>query len=544
MEHITVQLRRIFTFMVLTGASLGAGSATITLNPSKTYQTMTGWEATAWAMQTSPAFPNFKDELYDLAVYDLGINRLRLEIRSGSENSQDNWTAYQNGDIPYETWRSRRYSTINGNDDPAVLNRNGFHFSEVDDVVEKIVLPLKQRVEANGEELFVNLNYVAFTGQIGAELRYHHDDPEEYAEFMLAAFLHMHETYGWVPDTIEVLLEPDNVSQWNGTLLGRTIVATQARLQANGFAPRFIAPSNTNMGRAVSYFDAMIQIPGVLAHLEEFSYHRYGGVSDANLQAIASRAVQHNLRTSMLEWWNGNNGYKILHKDLSMGRNSAWQQAVVNGHYDIDDGNPDNPVIRIKRATKFTRQYFKFIRRGAVRTTATSSTGIFDPLAFINADGGYVVVVKAASRGTFLIEGLPAGTYGIKYTTDSVYDVDLPDVTPGQPVTATMPAAGVITIYAKATPQTPFKRGDANAGGELDLADAVYTLTYLFSNGSPPPCLDAADTNDDGIADLSDPIAALMHLFAGPIQIPEPFAQCATDPTPDTLSCESFPPCQ
>ena len=39
------------------------------------------------------------------------------------------------------------------------------------------------------------------------------------------------------------------------------------------------------------------------------------------------------------------------------------------------------------------------------------------------------VVVKATAGSAFSIDGLPAGSYGIKYTTVSQYDVDLPDVT-------------------------------------------------------------------------------------------------------------------
>ena len=47
------------------------------------------------------------------------------------------------------------------------------------------MLPLRQLAQARGEPLWINLNYVAFTGQIGAGLEYIHDDPDEYAEFVL-----------------------------------------------------------------------------------------------------------------------------------------------------------------------------------------------------------------------------------------------------------------------------------------------------------------------------------------------------------------------
>ncbi len=426
----------------------------ITVDPSITYQTITGWEATAWIAEPGdPALGNYRDTVFDMLVNDIGINRVRLEIRSGVENSNDNWSDHQAGKIDYQTWRSRRYATVNDNGDPCDINWAGFHFSEMDYTVENIVLPLKQLLEANGEELFVNVNYVAFTGQIKGGGIYMHDDAAEYAEFVLATYQHLQNKYGWVPDAWEVLLEPDNVSQWNGTLIGQAIVAAANRLKANGFDPVFIAPSNTNMANAITYFDQMVQVPGALQFVREFSYHRYGGVSIQNLQAIAGRAKQHGIGTSMLEWWSNSNTYLTLHEDLEIGSNSAWQQAVVRGFFTIDDSDPSNPKVSISDKTKFTRQYYKFVRPGALRIEAKSNSNDFDPLAFINDDGKHVVVVKCDARGDLSIQQLPAGTYGIKYTTSGEYDVDLPDqvINPGEAVTATIPAAGVLTVYGKST---------------------------------------------------------------------------------------------
>jgi len=428
--------------------------STIVVDPTVTYQTITGWEATAWIAEPGdPALPLYRDALYDALVNDIGINRLRLEIRSGVENGNDNWTAYQNGTIEYQTWRSRRYATVNDNADPDTIDWSGFHFSEMDGVIEQVVNPLRNLMEARGETLYININYVAFTRQI-TDGAYLHDDPAEYAEFVLATYLHIRDKYGWTPDAWEVLLEPDNVSQWNGRLLGEAIVATATRLEANGFQPVFIAPSNTNMGNAITYFDRMMDVPGVLPYLREFSYHRYGGVSVQNLQAIAGRALQYGLTTSMLEWWTDGNTYRTLHEDLKVGNNSAWQQAVVRGFFDIDDTNPNDPSFAINSKTKFTRQYFKFVRPGAVRIEATSLEEPFDPLAFINEDGGHVVVVQCDEGGAFSIGGLPAGTYGIKCTTSQEYDVDLPDQTvgPGQALMTTIPDTGVLTVYAQPTP--------------------------------------------------------------------------------------------
>ncbi len=98
----------------------------------------------------------------------------------------------------------------------------------------------------------------------------------------------------------------------------------------------------------------------------------------------------------------------------------------------------------------------------------------------------------------------------------------------------------------------PFVRGNANASpvsaanprASIDIADAVFILSYLFAKGTPPPCFDAADANDDGKNDLADAIAILQHLFAASGPLREPFRACGPDPTPDALGCVSFPACR
>jgi hypothetical protein len=257
---------------------------------------------------------------------------------------------------------------------------------------------------------------------------------------------------------LEVILEPDNTYTWTGERIGNAIVATAQRLKANGFNPSFIAPSNTNMAKAITWFDQMIQVQGVLQYLSEFSYHRYGDVSDSNLEAIASRAVKYGINTSMLE--HIGSGHEDLHKDFKVGRDSAWQQFTLaysttkdNGaqYYWIDNTDPNNPKVNIGKRTKFLRQYFKFIRRGAQRIKATTDNNEFDPLAFVNTNGKYVVVIKANIGGFLSIQGLPNGIYGIKYTSSRQYDVDAPEIMlgSGQALDAVIPEKGVITVYAK-----------------------------------------------------------------------------------------------
>ena len=76
-----------------------------------------------------------------------------------------------------------------------------------------------------------------------------------------------------------------------------------------------------------------------------------------------------------------------------------------------------------------------------------------------------------------------------------------------------------------------FIRGDADSSGTLNLADAIFTATWIYSDGQAPSCRDACDANDDGRLDISDPIYTLLHLFTGSAAPPAPYPSPGPDPT-------------
>ena len=80
------------------------------------------------------------------------------------------------------------------------------------------ILPLLARLAVGGGTLYLNLKYVSVVTPTAQQ------DPAEYAELMLAAFQHMQSRYGFVPDAIEVILEPENTS-WRAPRIGQAIAA-------------------------------------------------------------------------------------------------------------------------------------------------------------------------------------------------------------------------------------------------------------------------------------------------------------------------------
>jgi phosphatidylethanolamine-binding protein (PEBP) family uncharacterized protein len=109
----------------------------------------------------------------------------------------------------------------------------------------------------------------------------------------------------------------------------------------------------------------------------------------------------------------------------------------------------------------------------------------------------------------------------------------------------TLASAELPVVYERTTQTgTTFRRGDANATGTVDIADAIFVISFLFGKGPTPTCLSGADANDDGTLDISDAVKVLAHLFAAAGPLPGPFDKCGPDPTADKLTCASFAPCK
>ena len=87
-----------------------------------------------------------------------------------------------------------------------------------------------------------------------------------------------------------------------------------------------------------------------------------------------------------------------------------------------------------------------------------------------------------------------------------------------------------------------FLRGDSNDDGEVDIADALCTLEWLFLGSKAPRCIAAANTNGDEAVDIADVVYSLWFSFlGGPPPVP-PYPDCGlgTSPT-DVETCNRQP---
>ena len=433
--------------------------ARVAVFPGRQFQRMEGWEAhhQSGELDCNPAtFSQYREELFDRAIGELGINRVRLEVRSGMEAPDlraPGGNEPQSRTVPFGTpW----FSPVNDNDNPFVADSNGFQFDWFDYNVENSVIPLRNRLAARGQHLYLTLTYVDFFASTPFEQM---RNPEEYAELIAVTFEHMRRRFGFVPDAIEVALEPDN-TPWTPEQLARAMVAAGDRLKAQGLRPDFIAPSTTSLAEAVRTYDRMRRVPRVSEYLKVLSYHRYAGVSRPALRQLTIRARRDGLRLAMLEHTDGS--AEELHDDLTLGRVGAWERFALafcgpnanpkasGVYYQIHIRNGVPPSIVFTDAARLLRHYFAFVRQGASRIAAASSTPDVSPVAFRNTNGALVVILRTSRGGDFSIGGLSGGRYTVMWSLKRGNRSESREVsvTGNGELLGQIPDAGFVTIYA------------------------------------------------------------------------------------------------
>ncbi len=162
-------------------------------------------------------------------------------------------------------------------------------------------------------------------------------------------------------------------------------------------------------------------------------------------------------------------------------------------------------------------------------TFTVTATGSM-PLTYQWKKNGAAIV--GATMSTHTISDVMESDYG-SYT---VVVTNLCGPVESPPALLTLPAPGVCEV--------PFKRCDCNQDGICDIADGIQIFRFLFQGLANPPCFDPCDNDDNGQVNIADAVYAIFYIFTdGPLPMP-PFAECAIDPTLDELDCLSFSPCE
>lgn len=163
------------------------------------------------------------------------------------------------------------------------------------------------------------------------------------------------------------------------------------------------------------------------------------------------------------------------------------------------------------------------------------------PAVDVAVAGGDVLFGDVEFREFTEYLDVPPGRYDLEVRVAGTTDVAL-DV-PG----VVLPAGQNYTVYAVgllsdeslgavkvSDAKGPFLRGDSNGDGGIDISDPINTLIHLFVQ-DVPIASDAADANDDNAVNMADAMYTLNYLFGGGDHPEAPFPGLGLDPTPDFL---------
>lgn len=98
--------------------------------------------------------------------------------------------------------------------------------------------------------------------------------------------------------------------------------------------------------------------------------------------------------------------------------------------------------------------------------------------------------------------------------------------------------SGTVTIIR---PIAPFRRGDCNDDGTVDISDGVRVLEALFLGSESPLCVAACDANADARSDISDAVYLFNYVLFGGPEPSDPFFECGNDGEDHCLEFSSCP---
>jgi glucosylceramidase len=142
-------------------------------------------------------------------------------------------------------------------------------------------------------------------------------------------------------------------------------------------------------------------------------------------------------------------------EDLLYADVSAWSRFSLAG----PSGGPEAggqyfyvdtaaATFKYRSSTWPLRQFFKYVRPGAVRVQASSSDPAVTAVAFRRRQGGFVVVANTSGQIHLSITGLPAGSYGVTWADREGAKPDSMVRTSGsdKALTVTVPGKATVTI--------------------------------------------------------------------------------------------------
>ncbi len=189
----------------------------------------------------------------------------------------------------------------------------------------------------------------------------------------------------------------------------------------------------------------------------------------------------------------------------------------------VNNGGSDRPYLKVKLTSDGPNRF-------AVGAIIGAKTGSVLQTRMIHGSGSFKNSTPFSAH------------FGFESNTTTIDQLTVYWPGGGETCLYGVPVDQTITISEPSSNSlTEFTRGDTDSSGFLDLNDALENLAVLYL-GVATDCLASHDVNDDAKLDLSDALYILTALFSSGAMPPAPYPNCGVDVESD-FECVSYGNC-
>jgi hypothetical protein len=136
----------------------------------------------------------------------------------------------------------------------------------------------------------------------------------------------------------------------------------------------------------------------------------------------------------------------------------------------------------------------------------------------VDNDGYNEGVIGSDDQNVTVLSGLDGSVEWSYSTAGDVMQVLVGDVNCDERVNivcVTFGSNGLVYAFRTLDESVHAVCGDANGDGDVNVADAVHLINYVFKGGPAPDPLCAADANGDGDVNVADAVYLINFVFSG-----------------------------
>ena len=423
-----------------TPAALPSTDVTFTLEAAHRFQTMQGFGTTqrlfddphtteTFDASTSRAAaipsPTEQDKILDMLYVDLGLTRMRFHPE-GLEPVNDN-----------------------GDPESTDLSKFNFGWKGADGHIAAVTARTPRGLTTY------------YASPLTVESWMDESNPDEYVEWAMAMLRHWRKQ-GLVMPYFSLMNEPGyygGTKSWSGAWLRDVTKRLGARLRAEGFSTKLVAPDDISPMKAYERLQVILADPVARQYIGAVAYHLYDRGGEDRVKQLAQ---QYGLPIWMSEYstpgdwqaWAALMHELIVEHDVSAvdymwGFFGDWDRSqlislLVNGS--------SYRGFSLNRHYHVMGQYSRYVRPGAVRIGATTSDPEVRVAAFLEGTKTIVVATNLSARDrTVRMELGSAASCGTNVATvrssESESWKELPSFTLDQPRFAAAVPAGSVTTF-------------------------------------------------------------------------------------------------